>query len=180
MNIINKQKIERAIFCAELLRGACLDGGDQLIREFFARDVEDLKRRVSSFGFMRDGLQEVCFPEAGRTINEERVVLFCRSLADSDRSRMREAVARADDERIESIVFIQSGGSLRFLLERGGRDCRRDGSGLGRLHNPVDDLNRATQDLFGRGQNQVLIMVLEPFSIVAVRNGQNERVLLGA
>src|SRR5438552_12376280 len=47
-------------------------------------------------------------PEAGAAVDEERVVCLRRRLGDRERGRMREAVRRPDDERVEGVFGVES------------------------------------------------------------------------
>jgi len=56
------------------MRLLCADRVDEFVGEFLARGVDDTLLRVPREHRVPDRVHEVCFPEAGAPVNEERVV----------------------------------------------------------------------------------------------------------
>ena len=76
--------------------------------------------------FVRDGLHEVGLAEAGRTVDEERVVLLPGRFGDGVRGGGGELVRLADDEVIEGVAVVQRLGARIDRRHRGrGRLGRR-------------------------------------------------------
>ena len=93
LHVVQQQQVDHAVFVAEGLHVALLNGGDQLVGEVLALDVDDAELGVRAPQHVRDRVHQVGLAQAGVAVDEQRVV-FCRgALRDGQRSGMREFVA---------------------------------------------------------------------------------------
>ena len=107
LDIIDEEEVRVAVFVAEFVVAALLQGGDELVGELVALDIDDV---VAGMIFMHDagdGIQQMRLAEAGRAVNEQRVIRFRRIVGDRDGRRVRKAVGRADDEIIKRELRVE-------------------------------------------------------------------------
>ena len=76
-----------------------------------------------------DRVQEVGLAEAGRAVEEERVVGLAGQLGDRERGGVGEAVGVADDELVEGELRVELGRSSALAARRGG--VARAGAAIG-------------------------------------------------
>ena len=72
--LVDEEDINVSEFFSEPDRGAVLDGIDELVGEFFTRDVETVRIRMETHRLVTDGLQEMGLAEAHGTADEEGIV----------------------------------------------------------------------------------------------------------
>ncbi len=80
-------------------------------------DVAHPGALVEGAGVVPDGVQQMGLSESGAAVDEQRVVGTGRLLGDCDGGSVREAVAGADDERLERVLVVESS----VLVSRAGR-----------------------------------------------------------
>src|ERR1019366_2186365 len=98
-----------------------------VVGELLARYVADGGLRQTPFDLVSDGLHEMRLAHADAAIQEQRVVSFGGALGDGLAGSMRELVAAADDEGVESVARIQLRGAVP--VEAGLRGIRGCGDG---------------------------------------------------
>jgi hypothetical protein len=84
-----------------------LDGGDELVDEGVAGEVEDAGVVLALEHLLADGLEEVGLTEADAAVDEKRVVRLAGILSHRKARRVRQAVAGADDEILERVIRAQ-------------------------------------------------------------------------
>ena len=107
LDIIDEEEVRVAVFVAEFVVAALLQGDDELVGELVALDIDDV---VAGMIFMHDagdGIQQMRLAEAGRAVNEQRVIRLRRIVGDRDGRRVRKAVGRADDEIIKRELRVE-------------------------------------------------------------------------
>ena len=92
LNIVNQQQVGHAVFIAEGLYVAFLNGSDQFIGKIFAFDINDAEFGVRAANDVADCVQQVGFSQAGLTIDKEGIVIFGRMIGDRNRGGVREFV----------------------------------------------------------------------------------------
>ena len=116
LDVVDQQHVDVAVAAAEAVLLAVPDHVDEVVGELLRADVPDLQAGVQGLRVMPDRVQQVGLAQPGVTVDEQRVVRLGRRLGDRDRGRVREPVARADDERLERVLGVQPGAA-----EPGGR-----------------------------------------------------------
>ena len=82
---------------------------NQIIHEFFCRDVKDFKTQIVVEDVVADGIHQVRFSKTCSAVDVKRIVRFCRVIHNGRGGRMGELVAGPDDEIFESVIGIQVG-----------------------------------------------------------------------
>ena len=95
--IVHQQQRRLPVFLAELPVLSLADGGDQLVCEVVALDVDDARLGLPLFQQVRDGVEQVRLAEAGVAVDKQRVVVLGRALGHGARRGIGELVLRADD-----------------------------------------------------------------------------------
>ena len=80
LNVVDEQHINLAEARTECLSAALLNAGDELVREGFPRDVQNLALRRALSYRVPNCVQQVRLTEASAAVQEERVVCTTRSL----------------------------------------------------------------------------------------------------
>ena len=93
-----------AVFAAEFLARAVLDGLDHLHGEIVAFDVGDLLAGVVVEHVLPDGAQQVRFPEAGVAVDEQGIVGSSRIFCHAHCRGVGKFIGIADDEAVEGIA----------------------------------------------------------------------------
>ncbi len=91
------------------------EGGDELVRERLDRRVADAQPVARGADVVADRVQEVGLADAGRAVDEQRVVGLAGELGDGERGGVGEAVRVADDELLEGVLRVEAG-----VVGRGG------------------------------------------------------------
>ena len=107
LHVVEQQQVDHAVFVAEGLHIAFLDGGDQLVGEVLALDIDDAELGMRAAQHVCDRIHQVGLAQAGVAIDKQRVVFRRRALGYRERGRVRKFVRRADDEPLEGIVVIR-------------------------------------------------------------------------
>ena len=119
LDIVEHQHVHVAEAVAEFDVLVVLDGGDQLIGEHLAGQVEHAHVRKVILDEVADGVHQVRLAQAHAAVEEQRVVGHARRLRDGQRGRVRKAVGRADDERVKRGLRVERVHALKgrlFLL----------------------------------------------------------------
>ena len=117
LDIVDKEKIDVAVFHAEFLAGAFLYGFEELVCEFVALYVSYLGRGRPLAYRLADCKQQVGLAEAGVAVDEQGIVRAAGLLRYSDRGVVREAVGVADDEAVKGVSrHLGQGIVVLFLL----------------------------------------------------------------
>ena len=98
-----------AVAALERARLVVADAVDEVVGELLGVHVAHPHVGVQRAGVVADRVQQVGLAQPGLAVDEERVVRLGRRLGDRDRRRVREAVARADDEGVEGVLRVQPG-----------------------------------------------------------------------
>ena len=177
LDIVDEEQVRIAVFVAELVVAAFLQGGDQLVGKLIALDIDDVVAGMIFMNDARDRVEQVCLAEAGRTVDEKRVIRLRRIVGDGDGCGVRKAVGRADNKIIERELRVKLD-KLRLLLPTAiGFDLRLIQNGHGNVH--LEDLLHRFLDISlaaaednvlakrRRGiEDQLIVGQLENFSIV--------------
>ena len=177
LDIVDEEQVRIAVFVAELVVAAFLQGGDQLIGKLITLDIDDVVAGMIFMNDARDRVEQVCLAEAGRTVDEKRVIRLRRIVGDGDGCGVRKAVGRADNKIIERELRVKLD-KLRLLLPTAiGFDLRLIQNGHGDVH--LEDLLHRFLDISlaaaednvlaerRRGiEDQLIVGQLENFSIV--------------
>ena len=181
MNVVNQQKLGRAVASAELVRAALGDCSDKFVRELFGRDVDG--RLVRFGGVLRNRLKKVSLAEARRTIDVERIVISPGAIRRPERGRRGHTVALGDDETLEGEMRVQP------LLTRRARDnclgrepcfCERQGAvrlavSMAIASDDLErDLHRTAEDVAQRLADKAAHPRREPFLYELGRHPHDE------
>ena len=109
LDVVHQQHVDVAVAAAEPVLLAVADHVDEVVSELFRAHVPDLQALVKALGVVADGVQQMRLAEAGVAVDEQRVVGLGRRLGDGDGRRVREPVARPDDEGLERVLRVQPG-----------------------------------------------------------------------
>ena len=101
LNVVEHQHVHVAEALAELDVLVVLDGGNQLVGEHLAGQIEQAQARKVILNEVTDGVHEVRLAQTHAAVEEQRVVGRARRLRDGQRGRVRKPVRGADDERVE-------------------------------------------------------------------------------
>ena len=78
---------------------------DEFVDELFALDVKDFFGRIVGHDIVADGVHQVSFAESGAAVKEKRIEIAAALLfGDGHAGGMGEAVAAADDKRVEGVL----------------------------------------------------------------------------
>ncbi len=115
-----------AVALLEVLDPLVAERVDEVVDEGLARHVAHGERRGVLGDVLRDGLEQVRLAEAGAAVDEERVVRLRRRFGDGERGRVREAIRRADHERVERVLHVEPAalGPYRRSLDHGNDTLR--------------------------------------------------------
>ena len=108
LNVIDQQRIERAVRRLELVDRVVLQGAHHVADEALRMNVRDARLAVPRLDEMRDRVHQVCLAESHATIEEQRVIGAARILRDLQGGRFRELIALALDEGGEAEIRIQA------------------------------------------------------------------------
>ncbi|MEI2721820.1 MAG: hypothetical protein V9E87_17180 [Gemmatimonadales bacterium] len=119
VHVVDDEEIDvAAIAAAEVGHRATVDPLDHFVDELLGADVEHPRRRCARQHLMGNGLHEVRLAEAGRSVDEEGVVLLPRRFGDGVRGGGGQFVRLADDEMAEGVAVVER---LGARVHRGGR-----------------------------------------------------------
>ena len=107
LNIVNQKQIGVAVFIAELIVPALLQGGNQLVCKLIALDIDDIIAGVVLMHDAGDGVKQVRFAKAGRAVNKKGIIRFRRVIGDGNGGGVREAVRGADDKVVEGELRVK-------------------------------------------------------------------------
>jgi hypothetical protein len=112
--VVDEQDVYRAKLFSKFLGRPVLDGRYQLIHETFGRKIPRLQAATSRrpcplADLPPDCLHQVGLAHAYSAVKKERVVYLGRVFCDAQCRRMREQVAWADDEIVETVLRIELG-----------------------------------------------------------------------
>ena len=171
LDVVDQEDVVVAVALLEALDALVAQRVDEVVHERLARDVP--RREVAGvLGHVGgDRLEEVGLPQPGAAVDEERVVGLRRRLRDRERGRVREAVRRADDERVEGVLRVEP-------LERASRASRRSMELVARGDRelPNDDAHRslAAESVAHDRLEQAAEMALDPVAGEVVRDEEDE------
>ena len=107
LDVVDQQDVDVAVAPLEGLRLVVAQAVDEVVGEFLGRDVTDRAGVPEGGRVVADRVQQVRLAEPGAAVDEQRVVGLGRRLGDGDRGGVREAVGRADDERLEHVLRVE-------------------------------------------------------------------------
>lgn len=70
LDIVDEEQVGIAVFIAELIVPALLQGGNQLVCKLIALDIDDIIAGVVLMHDAGDGVKQVRFAKAGRAVNK--------------------------------------------------------------------------------------------------------------
>ena len=106
MDVVDEQQVQFTVTAAERSHAAGLQGRDEIVGESFGRNISDAGLRIGGINRMRDRMHQVSLAQAGRTMDEKRVVIMTGLFGDRERSSMGHFIFRTDDEVFESIIGL--------------------------------------------------------------------------
>ncbi len=107
LDVVDEQHVEVAVAALEPLGALCAQRGDELAGEGLGGRVADAETGRVGGEVVGDRDQEVGLAEAGRAVEEERVVGLRRRLGDGQGRRVGDPVSLADDEAVEGVVGVE-------------------------------------------------------------------------
>jgi len=145
VNVIDHQHVDVAIAMTKLIHLATLNGGDELVDEAVAGEIQNARIILALENFLADGLEQVRLAQPDAAVNEQRIVRPARLLADGDGRCVRQPVARTGNKMIEDVIraerqrliaLVEHAAARKVLTVKSDRDesaghllCRR-GEGL--------------------------------------------------
>ena len=108
LDVVDQQHVVGAVALLEALDPLVAQRVDEVVHERLRGDVAHGHVRRVRADVVRDRVQQVRLPEAGVPVDEERVVGLGRRLGDRERGCVREAVRRADHERVEGVLRVDA------------------------------------------------------------------------
>ena len=148
LDVVDEQRIERAIRRLELVHLVVLKRDDHVTHESLGVDVRDARFRIARLDGVTHGLHEMRLAETDAAVDEQRVVGAAWILRDLNRRGFRELIALALDEAVEREIRIQPDAdddafaALRARSRRWPR-TRTGRTGLGRARAHFDGHDRA-------------------------------------
>ena len=105
LHVVDQQDVVAgAVALLELVEPLVAERLDELVRERLGGDVARHEVGMLGAHVLADRLQQVRLAEAGAAVDQERVVGLAGRLGDGQRRGVREAVRRADHERVERVL----------------------------------------------------------------------------
>ena len=124
LDVVDEQDVDVAVAPLEAVGLVVADRVDEVVGELLGAHVAHPGPGEQARAVVADRVQQVGLAQAGLAVDEQRVVRLGRRLGDGDRGRVREPVARADDEGLERVLRVEPGRlALRAGLRARGR-CR--------------------------------------------------------
>lgn len=178
VDIINQQNIDVAEMVAEIRQGFPVQGIDVQIAEFLTEQILDFGLFYLLADGLGNGLQQMSLAKAGRTMDEKRIVNRSRRAGNGMTGAMGEAVVAADDERIESVMGIETAdifrcGTDRCCFYRWGGILLSD-SRLGLMPLFKENFQFPPGLLQGSIRNQLTIIFRQPVSKNIFRDAQHQ------
>jgi len=103
LHVVDEKEVGLAESTTELVRGAVLNRGDELVGELLGADEGDAGVGLPLEELVRDGLHEVGLADPGIAIDEQRVVDARRRLGNRVRRSGGELVGLSDHEIAECV-----------------------------------------------------------------------------
>jgi hypothetical protein len=119
LDVVDQQRIERAVRLLEFRDRVVLQGPHHVADESFAVDVGDPSVGTSQTEHVANGVHEVRLAKADATIDEQRVIGAAGIFRDLDGGGAGELVALALDERVEGEFRVDA------AADNGGRQAWR-------------------------------------------------------
>jgi hypothetical protein len=107
VDVVDQEEVDVAVAVAEGLEVALLDGGDEVVGEGFAAQVEDRAVRVAAERLVGDGLEEVRLAEPHGAVEEQRVERVAGGLRHREGRGLRQAVGGADHEMLKGVIRVE-------------------------------------------------------------------------
>ena len=107
LDIVDEKEVRAAVFETELVVFAFAQGVDELICKLVALDVDDVVVRVVLMNFVRNGIEKMRLPNAGRAVDEKWVIRSRGLFRNGDGGGVCKLVAVADDEVIERKLRVE-------------------------------------------------------------------------
>ena len=155
LDIVDQQHIGQAVFLAELLGGGGLDGLHDLVGELFTVHIHDVEIGVVFLDLDADGVEQVGLAQAGRTVDEQRIVRAGRVGRHGLSRRKGKLVGRALDEIFKGESVLPGRNGQFFVQSAFGR---RRGF---RLRHNEPDLHIKAQNLLEGVLHQAGVAVLD-------------------
>ena len=127
LDVVDEQDVGVAIARLEAVDVAGAKRGEELVGEGLDRRVADGEAGAVGADVVADRVQEMGLADAGRAVEEERVVGLPGQLGDGQRGGVGEAVAVADHELVEGVLRVQARRRSRASSAARGRRGARPG-----------------------------------------------------
>ena len=175
LDVVDQEQVVGAVALLEALDPLVAQRVDEVVHEGLARHVAHRELALVLADVLRDRLQEVGLAEPGAAVDEERVVRLRRRLGDRERGRVREAVRRADHERVEGVLRVagRRRPARRRCASTASRLLRALGLGDGELDPPL-----VAGRVADGSADQADEMAFDPVAREVVRNGEHELVVV--
>ena len=106
LDVVDQEHVVGAVALLEPLDPLVAQRVDEVVHERLGGDVADREVERVPADVVRDRVQQMRLAEPRVAVDEERVVGLRRRLGDRERSGVREAVRRADHERVEGVLRV--------------------------------------------------------------------------
>jgi len=124
LDVVDEQDVALPVLALERQGGLGADRVDEVVEEVLRGDVADPHLGVVRVDVVADGVQEVGLAEAGRPVDEERVVGLARGLRNGLRGGERKPVRARRHERVEGEARVEAGRVGLVRLDGRGTDGR--------------------------------------------------------
>ena len=188
LDVVDQQRIERAIVPLELVDHVVLQRLDHVGDEALGMEIDDAGVAVVREDLIADGMHQVGLAESDAAIDEHRVVGLARLLGDLQRRGPRQLVGLALNEVVEGEVAVEVVGELgrcgRRTRPRAAEadihllGCRRSRRGRRRNRLRADDDGDAVTRVSGQLDRQlpdfIDVVFLDPLQNETVGRQQQE------
>ena len=121
LDVVEKQRVDRAVAIAERLHLVVADGRDQFGHERVRRHVDDFPAGTDVSELLSDGLDQMRLAQTCAAVDEQWIERTAQILSDRQRRRVGELIRAPDHEGAEPIPRIEH--RRRQLGRRSGRRC---------------------------------------------------------
>ena len=158
LDVVDEQHVRLAVPLAEGGGVLVADGGDDVVGELVALDVDDVAVGLVFADLGADRVEQVGLAQPGAAVDEEGVVGVGGVGRDGKRGRVRELVGGADDEGVEGVVVLPA---AHRAVRVGGQ--RLDGRGLSRRGAVAGDVDAdlKAEDLLEGGLEDGGVLLLD-------------------
>ena len=117
LDIVHQKQVHIAVFLAEFLRCAVLNGFDQLIGELIPLDVGNAFFRALFMDLLPNGQKKMGLSQAGVAVDKQGVIGLARIFRHGDGGSVGKLVGAAHDEAIKGIARHFRQGAVHLFLD---------------------------------------------------------------